>query len=61
MPTWGELLQELAHLKGEGPSPHDVLRRKYLHKLSEHTGRAAIVYATCGLKADRVSTATICP
>ena len=50
MPTWGELLQELAHLKGEGPSPHDVLRRKYLHKLSEHTGRAAIVYATCWLE-----------
>ena len=25
MPTRGELLQELAHLKGEGPSPHDVL------------------------------------
>jgi hypothetical protein len=52
------LLQELAHLKREaakdlqpdGPSPHDVLRRKYLRELSEHTGRAAIVYATCWLE-----------
>lgn len=58
MPTWGDLLQELTRLKEDaernppsaGPSPNDVLRRKYLGELSEHTGRAAIVYATCWLE-----------
>lgn len=28
------------------PSPHDILRRKYLKALADYTGRAAIVYAT---------------
>jgi hypothetical protein len=60
MPTWGELLQELARFQQSAaqqverlgppppgtPSPHDLLRRKYLKKLSERTGRATIVYAT---------------
>lgn len=59
MPTWGELLKELADLQRRAelaagavaptpgtPSPHDILRRKYLRVLSERTGRATIVYAT---------------
>lgn len=59
MPTWGELLKELvdlvrrAELANTGappapgtPSPHDILRRKYLKALSDRTGRATIVYAT---------------
>jgi hypothetical protein len=59
MGTWGELLKELNELgrKAElqaavtpptpaSPSPHDILRRKYLKALSERTGRATIVYAT---------------
>ncbi len=55
MPTWGELLKELAQLQRAsqaagvtpgGPSPHDQLRRKYLKALSDRTGRATIVYAT---------------
>jgi hypothetical protein len=60
MPTWGELLQELAKLQENAarqaqtlgpptpgtPSPHDLLRRKYLKRLSQKTGRATIVYAT---------------
>ena len=56
MSTWGEQLRELARLKAEGepkpgdPSPHDRLRRKYLAELANHTGRAAIVYATCYLE-----------
>jgi len=58
MPTWGELLRKLANLKEDaarnpipgGPSPHDILRRQYLKELSEHTGRAVIVYATCWLE-----------
>jgi Serine dehydrogenase proteinase len=54
MPTWGELLQELIGIRqqfatsppvGEGgPAPNDVLRRKYVKRLSDLTGRATIVY-----------------
>ncbi len=55
MSTWGEQLQELREIKEAedkkpptpgGPSPHDILRRRYLAALHEHTERAAIVYAT---------------
>ena len=59
MPTWGEQLQELREIKEEedkkpptpgGPSPHDILRRRYLTALHEHTERAVIVYATSWLE-----------
>lgn len=59
MPTWGEQLKELRALKEEaaanppapgGPSPNDILRRKYLKKLHEYTGRAVIFYGTCWLE-----------
>lgn len=40
MPTWNELLDE-CRLTGSG---NDVVRRKYLKKLSKHTGRNVIVY-----------------
>ena len=59
MPTWGELLRELTDLHGEattsppppgGPSPHDLLRRKYLKELYEYTGRAVIFYGSCWLE-----------
>jgi hypothetical protein len=59
LPTWGELLRELAELRQaaaerpdefQGQSPHDVLRRRYLRALNERTGRAAIVYATAWLE-----------
>lgn len=57
MPTWGKILYELNKLvaaqlsQGESPdpfapSPHDVIRRKYLRELAEHTGRPVIVYAS---------------
>jgi hypothetical protein len=57
MPTWGALLGELNLLiaaqqatgappKHGQPSPHDVIRRKYLRALADHTGRPAIVYAS---------------
>ncbi len=55
MSTWGEQLQELREIKEAedkkpptlgGPSPHDILRRRYLAALHEHTERAVIVYAT---------------
>jgi len=56
MPTWGEMLKELAELKTAGNtlrslSPVDVLRRKYLKQMHELTGRALIVYGTCWLEA----------
>ncbi|HEV7162041.1 MAG TPA: hypothetical protein VGN25_02180 [Solirubrobacteraceae bacterium] len=54
MPTWGELLQELLVIRQEfaaappagegGPAPNDILRRKYVKRLSERTGRAVIIY-----------------
>ena len=59
MSTWGEQLRELYDLKKAGaarpprpgaPSPHDQLRRKYLKKLSDYTGRATVLYATCWLE-----------
>jgi serine dehydrogenase proteinase len=59
MPTWGEQLRELGELKATAaarppkpgdPSPHDQLRRRYLRKLSDHTGRATIFYGTCWLE-----------
>src|SRR5437868_4027241 len=45
MPTWGELLNELQASKGQ-KQPFDAIRRKYLIQLSQHTGRAAILYST---------------
>lgn len=58
MPTWGEQIRELRDLKqaaGQAPSPgdpspHDLLRRKYLKALSEYTNRATIFYGTCWLE-----------
>ncbi len=57
MPTWGQLLQELNQLGAQvgaqapgTPSPYDLLRRKYLKKLTEYTGRSVIVYATSWLE-----------
>lgn len=52
MPTWGEILKELATLMPggggppQGPSPFDIVRRKYLKQLHDRTGRCVIVYAT---------------
>ncbi len=40
MPNWNQVLDEL---KSSG-STHDIIRRKYLEKLSEITGRNIIVY-----------------
>jgi hypothetical protein len=40
MPNWGELLEELQ----KTGSAHDVVRRKYLAKLQELTGRNVIAY-----------------
>jgi hypothetical protein len=47
MPTWGAILKELqaAQQGGQG-AQFDLLRRKYLVQLSQHTGRAVILYST---------------
>lgn len=47
MPSWSEILKELRIESANGNSvPFDGVRRKYLHQLSEHTGRSTILYAT---------------
>lgn len=40
MPNWHDIHNEI----GKMGSPHDVVRRNYLKKLSEYTGRNTIVY-----------------
>jgi hypothetical protein len=54
MPTWGELNREIVAIRQQvlaaggvrdgDPIPIDLLRRKYLAKLSALTGRATIIY-----------------
>lgn len=40
MPNWNEVLDEIK----EAGSTHDIIRRKYLRKMGEHTGRNVITY-----------------
>ena len=40
MPNWHDILNEISKMG----SPHDVVRRNYLKRLSEYTGRNTIVY-----------------
>ena len=47
MPTWSGILEELQKAGEEmGASRFDHVRRKYIVKLKEKTGRAVILYAT---------------
>ena len=47
MPTWGEILKEYNQRKGKtGHSSLDDIRKEYLIKLRQHTGRDVILYAT---------------
>ena len=47
MPTWGEILKELKDTQDkEKKPPFDTVRRKYIKKLSEYTGRNTILYAS---------------
>ena len=47
MPTWGEILNELNLSAAPGDRPDfDGVRRRYLERLNQLTGRAVIVYAT---------------
>ncbi len=40
MPNWNQILDEIK----EAGSTHDIIRRKYLSRLSKHTGRNTIAY-----------------
>lgn len=47
MPTWGEILNELAsHRTPQGRPDFDLVRRRYLAELANHTKRDTILYAT---------------
>jgi hypothetical protein len=43
MPNWKTLVDEVNTLKASG-SAYDLVRRKYVRQLHEHTGRNVIVY-----------------
>lgn len=46
MPSWGEILHELNHYPPEAVTRYDDVRRSYLVRLHQKTGRAVILYAT---------------
>lgn len=47
MPSWGQVLRELADLRNAGhQAAWDQVRRKYLAQCFQHTKRATILYAT---------------
>jgi len=51
MPTWGEILIELANARNQGnQAPFDFVRRKYLIQLYQKTKRNTILYATAWTK-----------
>ena len=45
MPTWGEILEECKKRQKNQEVPFDDIRREYLVKLKQHTGRDTILYA----------------
>ena len=45
MPDWGSILQEI-NKNALGPSPADLVRRKYLASLHAYTNRDTILYAS---------------
>jgi ATP-dependent protease ClpP protease subunit len=44
MPNWGQVLNEVQQVSLHGLQATDVVRRKYLQALHEHTGRNVIAY-----------------
>ncbi len=51
MPTWGEILTELNKSSTPAGTPdYDRVRRQYLQRLHDLTGRAVILYATAWLE-----------
>jgi ClpP class serine protease len=55
MPSWHDLLKEIT----ESGSTHDVVRRKYLRKLHELTGRNLIIYYSAWLQKPGVANAHV--
>lgn len=51
MPNWNEILDELK----EAGSTHDIIRRKYIKKLHEITGRNVIIYYSGWLQKQGIS------
>lgn len=51
MPNWHEIGEELK----QAGSTYDVIRRKYLKKLSEHTGRNVIIYYSGWLQKQNIA------
>lgn len=44
MPNWGEVLKQIQQESGKGQIAADVVRRRYLKKLFQHTRRNVIAY-----------------
>lgn len=44
MPAWGKILTEIGDRQREGQQAVDLVRRKYLKELQQHTGRNVIAY-----------------
>jgi ATP-dependent protease ClpP protease subunit len=55
VPNWKNLVDEVNTLKASG-SAYDVVRRKYLRDLHEHTGRNVIVYYSGWLQKPQLNT-----
>ena len=54
MSTWGEVEKELLRRRLENGTPDfDGVRRDYLRRLSEYTGRSTIIYETAGFSPPR--------
>jgi ClpP class serine protease len=44
MPNWGEVFEEIGEIVNQGRLAVDIVRKKYLEKLYEYTGRNVIAY-----------------
>ena len=54
MPIWSEILAELHETAKGRPPDFDGVRRKYLHRLNQHTKRDTILYASGWLQRQQV-------
>jgi ClpP class serine protease len=56
LPTWSEILSELKEAQTtHGVSSFDIVRRKYLAALQQHTGRNTVIYASSWMQKRRTS------
>jgi len=44
MPNWNEILKEISSVRNQAGQAFDLVRKKYLGQLHDHTGRNIIVY-----------------